>query len=108
MALAFQTDSTRVSTFVLAHDGSDRSYPTAGVHEGHHTLSHHGNDETKKQKIATADVSLEAMRKTAERRPKEFMKVRATIAADFLKSADICRSLVQAASRITKKNIDRL
>ncbi|MDB6065779.1 MAG: hypothetical protein JWR26_1987 [Pedosphaera sp.] len=53
MALAFQTDTTRISTFVLAHDGSDRSYPAAGVHEGHHTLSHHGNDETKKQKIAT-------------------------------------------------------
>ncbi len=52
MALAFQTDTTRVSTFVLAHDGSDRSYPSIGVREGHHTLSHHDNDETKKQKIA--------------------------------------------------------
>ena len=52
MALAFQTDTTRVSTFVLAHDGSDRSYPAIGVHEGHHTLSHHDNDATKKQKIA--------------------------------------------------------
>jgi hypothetical protein len=52
MALAFQTDTTRISTFMLAHDGSDRSYPATGVHEGHHTLSHHGNDETKKQKIA--------------------------------------------------------
>lgn len=52
LALAFQTDTTRVSTFMLAHDGSDRSYPEAGVPEGHHTLSHHDNDEAKKQKIA--------------------------------------------------------
>ena len=52
LALAFQTDTTRISTFILAHDGSNRSYPFIGVSEGHHDLSHHGNDETKKQKIA--------------------------------------------------------
>jgi Protein of unknown function (DUF1552) len=52
MALAFQTDATRVATFLIAHDGSDRTYPSIGVSEGHHTLSHHGNDEAKKQKIA--------------------------------------------------------
>lgn len=52
LALAFQTDTTRVSTFMIAHDGSDRSYPGAGVPEGHHTLSHHDGDEAKKQKIA--------------------------------------------------------
>jgi hypothetical protein len=52
MAVAFQTDSTRVATFLIAHDGSDRAYPSIGITEGHHTLSHHDNDETKKQKIA--------------------------------------------------------
>jgi hypothetical protein len=52
MALAFQTDTTRIVTFALAHDGSDRSYPEIGVSEGHHTLSHHGNDPEKKRKIA--------------------------------------------------------
>jgi hypothetical protein len=52
MALAFQTDTTRISTFVIAHDGSNRPYPFIGVTEGHHDLSHHGNDEIKKQKIA--------------------------------------------------------
>ena len=52
MAVAFQTDTTRVSTFIIAHDGSNRPYPFIGVSEGHHDLSHHGNDETKKQKIA--------------------------------------------------------
>ena len=52
LALAFQTDTTRVSSFILAHDGSNRPYPFIQVSEGHHDLSHHGNDETKKQKIA--------------------------------------------------------
>ena len=52
LAIAFQTDTTRVSSFILAHDGSDRAYPFIQVPEGHHSLSHHGNDEAKKQKIA--------------------------------------------------------
>lgn len=52
MALAFQTDSTRIGTFVVAHDGSNRPYPFIGVSDGHHDLSHHGNSDEKKQKIA--------------------------------------------------------
>lgn len=52
MALAFQTDSTRVSTLMIAHDGSNRSYPFVGVNDGHHDLSHHGGNEEKKKKIA--------------------------------------------------------
>lgn len=51
-ALAFQTDTTRVSTFLVAFDGSNRSYNQIGIGEGHHDLSHHANDESKKQKIA--------------------------------------------------------
>ena len=52
LALAFRTDTTRVATFMMRHDGSNEAYPQIGVHEGHHDLSHHGNDETKKKKIA--------------------------------------------------------
>jgi len=52
MVLAFQTDTTRVATFILAHDGSNRAYPFLGVREGHHDLSHHGNDAAKQKKIA--------------------------------------------------------
>ncbi len=52
MALAFQTDSTRVSSFVVAHDGSNRPYPNIGVSEGHHDLSHHGGDTEKRNKLA--------------------------------------------------------
>jgi hypothetical protein len=52
MVLAFQTDSTRISTFVLANEGSNKSYAFIGVSEGHHDLSHHGNDKEKQAKIS--------------------------------------------------------
>lgn len=52
MVLAFQTDSTRVCTFMIANEGSNKSYPWIGVTEGHHTLSHHQNDPKKMSKIA--------------------------------------------------------
>lgn len=52
MVLAFQTDSTRVCTFVLANEGSGKPYPFIGVSEGHHDLSHHGGNAEKKAKIA--------------------------------------------------------
>jgi hypothetical protein len=50
MTLAFQTDSTRVATFMVAHDGSNRSYPFVGVSDGHHDLSHHGATRRRKAK----------------------------------------------------------
>ena len=52
MALAFQTDSTRIATFIVAHDGSNRPYPTIGIRDGHHDLSHHREDAEKKKKLA--------------------------------------------------------
>jgi hypothetical protein len=52
LALAFQTDATRIATYIMAHDGSNRQYPFIGVRDGHHDLSHHGGDEEKKAKIA--------------------------------------------------------
>jgi hypothetical protein len=52
LVLAFQTDSTRVATFLMAHDGSNRSFQEIGVSEGHHDLSHHQNDKEKLEKIA--------------------------------------------------------
>ncbi len=51
MVLAFQIDATRVCTFVLANEGSNKPYPWIGVNEGHHELSHHGNDAGKLTKI---------------------------------------------------------
>lgn len=41
LVLAFQTDSTRVSTFIMGHEGSNRPYPFLGVNDGHHDVSHH-------------------------------------------------------------------
>lgn len=54
-ALAFQTDSTRISTFLLAHDGSNRSFPDIGVPDAHHGISHHQGDPEKLEKIARID-----------------------------------------------------
>ena len=56
LVLAFQTDSTRVATFVLANEGSNRPYPFAQVSEGHHDLSHHGNDKSKQEKISKINL----------------------------------------------------
>lgn len=50
--LAMQGDITRVITFQLARETSNRSYPELGVPESHHPLSHHGNDEKKIAKMA--------------------------------------------------------
>ena len=55
MALAFETDSTRVATFLLAHDGSNRSFTEINVNDGHHDLSHHKRDPERLEKIARID-----------------------------------------------------
>ena len=55
MLLAFQTDSTRVATFVLGHDGDNRSFSEIGITEGHHDLSHHQNNAERVDKVAQID-----------------------------------------------------
>jgi len=52
MVLAFQADVTRVTTFMFANAGSNKSYPFVEVREGHHSLSHHGGDRDKLSKIS--------------------------------------------------------
>ena len=47
LALAFQTDLTRVATFMYANEVSSRAYPEIGESESHHPLSHHQNDPGK-------------------------------------------------------------
>jgi len=49
LILAFQADLTRISTFMFANEGSNRPYPMIGISEGHHEISHHGNNEHKLQ-----------------------------------------------------------
>ena len=61
LALAFQADITRVSTFMLAREASTRTYNHIGVPDPHHAISHHGNapDKIEKHaKINTYHVSL--------------------------------------------------
>src|SRR4030095_589889 len=56
LVVAFQTDTTRIATFLLAHDGSNRSFAEIGVPEGHHDLSHHFDNKEKIQKGADIDL----------------------------------------------------
>ena len=55
LALAFQADVTRVSTMMIAADGSERSYENLGISEGHHALSHHSGDQSKIEAIRKID-----------------------------------------------------
>ncbi|EMI28261.1 MAG: DUF1552 domain-containing protein [Rhodopirellula sp.] len=52
VALAYQTDSTRILSFMFTNAGSNRAYKEIGVNEGHHELSHHGKSEHKQAEIA--------------------------------------------------------
>jgi Protein of unknown function (DUF1552) len=50
--LAFQADVTRVITFQLARETSNRTYPEIGVSDPHHPLTHHGNNPDKVARMA--------------------------------------------------------
>jgi hypothetical protein len=47
LALAYEADLTRVFTFMMSRDISQRVYPQIGISEPHHSMSHHGGDLTK-------------------------------------------------------------
>jgi hypothetical protein len=51
-ALAYQADITRVFTLLLGREQSNRPYPSIGVPEAHHSISHHQNDPVKLAKAA--------------------------------------------------------
>lgn len=55
MVLAFQTDTTRIATFMLANEGSNRTFPMIEVKDGHHQISHHENNQDNIDKIAKID-----------------------------------------------------
>jgi hypothetical protein len=52
MHLALQGDISRVFTFMIGHEPTDRSYAHIGCPETHHSISHHGNDPEKLEKYA--------------------------------------------------------
>jgi hypothetical protein len=51
LALAYQTDLTRISTFMLAREVSGRAYPEIGVTDSHHPLSHHQDEAAKLERL---------------------------------------------------------
>ena len=55
MILAFQSDTTRVASFMIAGDGNNRDFAEIGVNDGHHNLSHHGNRADWIEKVAVID-----------------------------------------------------
>ena len=54
-ALAFQTDSTRLATIMLANGGSDRNFNWLGVSESHHSMSHHERKPERLDGLAKVD-----------------------------------------------------
>ncbi|MBI5769296.1 MAG: DUF1552 domain-containing protein [Verrucomicrobia bacterium] len=53
--LAFETDNTRVATFMIAGDGNNRDFAEIGVNDGHHNLSHHGGKQDWIEKVQKID-----------------------------------------------------
>jgi len=56
MHLAFLTDTSRVITFLTAHDGYNGPFREIGISEGHHSLSHHQKDPKKLAALAKIDL----------------------------------------------------
>lgn len=50
--LAYQSDLTRVITFMYGREITGRTYPALGINESHHSISHHGEDPEKLAKLA--------------------------------------------------------
>ena len=59
--MAYQADLTRVTTFMLAHAGSNRAYPNIGISDGHHSLTHHQGIAEKIEKVAQIDAMFVRM-----------------------------------------------
>jgi hypothetical protein len=55
LVVAWQTDMTRVASFMLGRDGSNRAYREIGISDGHHSISHHQGDPEKVEKLIKID-----------------------------------------------------
>uniref|UniRef100_Q026P7 DUF1552 domain-containing protein n=1 Tax=Solibacter usitatus (strain Ellin6076) TaxID=234267 RepID=Q026P7_SOLUE len=56
--IAFQTDMTRVISFMLGRAGSNRPYRNIGISDGHHSITHHQGDPVKIANVAKIDAFL--------------------------------------------------
>ena len=54
--LAFQTDLTRVVTFMYGREQTARTYPQIGVNDPHHQITHHANDPEKLEKCTKIQI----------------------------------------------------
>ncbi|HKY22443.1 MAG TPA: DUF1552 domain-containing protein [Vicinamibacterales bacterium] len=53
--MAWQTDMTRVASFTMGRDGSNRAYREIGISDGHHSISHHQSDPERVEKLIKID-----------------------------------------------------
>jgi hypothetical protein len=58
IVIAYQTDMTRVITYMVGKGGSNRPYPAIGVADGHHSISHHKNNPETMARVAKIDAHL--------------------------------------------------
>jgi hypothetical protein len=56
LVVAWQSDMTRVASFMLGREGSNRAYPEIGIPDGHHSISHHQGDPEKLDKLLKIDA----------------------------------------------------
>ena len=68
LAVAYQADLTRVFTFMMAREASQRTYPALDIPETHHDVSHHGNQADKMALHAKIDTHFaHALRRRSSR-----------------------------------------
>jgi Protein of unknown function (DUF1552) len=58
MTLAFQTDTTRIATFMMTNGAGGVGWEEIGISEGHHDLSHHGGNEGKLEKMRLINIHM--------------------------------------------------
>ena len=56
LVLAYQCDLTRVVTFMMGHEQTNRAYPEIGIPDAHHSLSHHGGNRDKMAKLVQINL----------------------------------------------------
>jgi hypothetical protein len=56
VAIAWEADLTRVTSFMMGRDVTYQSYPEIGITEGHHPLSHHGNNPEKMARFSAINA----------------------------------------------------
>jgi hypothetical protein len=56
MVVSWQSGMTRVASFMLGREGSNRAYPEIGISDGHHSISHHQGDAGKLDKLLKIDA----------------------------------------------------